>query len=1091
MNMPRMTAPPISAWRLAALFALLVAALMFIPPPPVLEANSPPKTPSSVTLTRADDTVTASGYAVSNATKYHITYTVDGGKSWHAPVEGHTNITTRSLTFKADNAKSYIVGVRAGNADGWSGWRNSPVIGPYTPPDPTPTPTPAPAPTLTAARSNDGSAASVSWTKYAGRDFQYYRVIVCDDSQYDGASCSGTVFKSDAIHDAGSTGPVTVTGLNAGTGYGVILQVWRGGSALKIHATLPAVPVVGPDAPANFTVTNGDGYYDLDWDAVANATAYDVRAKISNSNSWTSVATGVTATSYRYTTSNVVNVLAVRATNAGGAGPWAELSRMPSNDWLNVVIQGGASSQSAQAQSQLAAPASITVTRDNLPDDENLHVTWAAVAGAGGYNLACAATPTSNVPLTTLSWWHCGSVDSGSTTTFTVDKDKREGDTRELGYSRSYAVAVRAVTTSPADASPWLLSADAHPALKPDGGTMSVSRAAGSVSLSWTPPNHAKGYEIECAAYDIAETPTGPPTEPSYTLCADVDTATVTNGKISVTITSWNDGGNNYTVDDAKTYDIKVRTTNDWGESPDTLAPLIYPEDMLTVSDIGVTTETLNIAHYSGNWYYKADRGPHTRCQSAGSGSTKALTGLTAHTNYVYSAYSNSRCSSFRLLDTASFTAGASVSNLTNTVAGDSNIERSSKKAIAFTTGGNTDGYVLKSLTAKLKQKGSPVGSLTVTLRPMQGSGPYTKDSEASSTVLATLSGTPPTSTSWTDTEYTCSGSGCQLSANTTYFIVMDNADGSTDNANVWVWAYTLSGSETKTPSTNGWDLQYGHYEGSNVWRSYEDWHLAELVFANAASLTASSVTLTTATLTIASHTDVWYYKHTNAGATCDGPVAAGTSTKALTGLTAGTSYTFSAYSDSGCTTGNLLATAAQFTTLASVSNLTSVKSGNSKIFNQLSQAVAFTTGPNSGGYVLKSVTLPMKNSGSSLGLTLTLRQMEGSGQYSATSVPTATDLVTLTGTAPSGSDWTDTPFTCSGSGCDLSANTTYFVIAGTRNLSADQFGWAWAAVETETATPAGTGWSVGFSHYLSTAYTGWQSHSDWNIAEIVFATKA
>ena len=98
---------------------------------------------------------------------------------------------------------------------------------------------------MTATRSNDGSAASVSWTAYAGENFQYYRVIVCTDAQYDGSSCSGTVYKSDPIYDANSTGPITVTGLSSQTGYGVILQVWRGGSALKIHATLPAVPVVG------------------------------------------------------------------------------------------------------------------------------------------------------------------------------------------------------------------------------------------------------------------------------------------------------------------------------------------------------------------------------------------------------------------------------------------------------------------------------------------------------------------------------------------------------------------------------------------------------------------------------------------------------------------------------------------------------------------------------------------------------------------------------------------------------------------------------------------------------------------------------
>ncbi len=99
-----------------------------------------------------------------------------------------------------------------------------------------------------AKRDSDGTTAAVSWTRYAGEDFSYYRVIVCDDSQYDGGSCSGTVFRSDAIRDAGNTGPVTVTGLDPHTGYGVILQTWHGGesSVIKLHNTLPALPDPDP-----------------------------------------------------------------------------------------------------------------------------------------------------------------------------------------------------------------------------------------------------------------------------------------------------------------------------------------------------------------------------------------------------------------------------------------------------------------------------------------------------------------------------------------------------------------------------------------------------------------------------------------------------------------------------------------------------------------------------------------------------------------------------------------------------------------------------------------------------------------------------
>ena len=63
-------------------------------------------------------------------------------------MNNHTNIPTNGITFNGDNAKTYIVGVRAGNSVGWSGWRNSPASGPYTP-QPTATPTPTVTPTHT------------------------------------------------------------------------------------------------------------------------------------------------------------------------------------------------------------------------------------------------------------------------------------------------------------------------------------------------------------------------------------------------------------------------------------------------------------------------------------------------------------------------------------------------------------------------------------------------------------------------------------------------------------------------------------------------------------------------------------------------------------------------------------------------------------------------------------------------------------------------------------------------------------------------------------------------------------------------------
>ena len=86
--------------------------------------------------------------------------------------------------------------------------------------------------------------------------------------------------------------------------------------------------------------------------------------------------------------------------------------------------------------------------------------------------------------------------------------------------------------------------------------------------------------------------------------------------------------------------------------------------------------------------------------------------------------------------------------------------------------------------------------------------------------------------------------------------------------------------------------------------------------FTTPAGLAAGSITRTGATLTIADHTAQWWYK-ANSGphSTCQGPVAANTATEDLTGLAVGTSYTYSAYSATGCAAAAKIGEAS-FTTL-------------------------------------------------------------------------------------------------------------------------------------------------------------------------------
>ena len=78
--------------------------------------------------------------------------------------------------------------------------------------------------------------------------------------------------------------------------------------------------------------------------------------------------------------------------------------------------------------------------------------------------------------------------------------------------------------------------------------------------------------------------------------------------------------------------------------------------------------------------------------------------------------------------------------------------------------------------------------------------------------------------------------------------------------------------------------------------------------------LSVTGITGTSATLRLVNHDGAWAYKSTTTGHASCVSVTSGTYTKNVTGLTPGATYTFTAYSDSGCS--NVIDDAPAFTTL-------------------------------------------------------------------------------------------------------------------------------------------------------------------------------
>ena len=914
-------------------------------------------------------------------------------------------------------------------------------------------------------------------------------------------------------------------------------------------SAIPAIPV--PDAPANLSVTPGDGYLDLSWDAVSDATGYDIRAKTSNSNSWHSVATDVTATSYRYTTSETIDYVAVRATNAsGGNSEWTEASRLPDHGWLNTVqssqSSGGASIASANAQNQLAAPSWGTITRgdDTARRSGRIDVNWTGVSNATGYNLVCAVAWSESPG---WNWHPCGWVDAATDTVkFTtipanasqpvgIVSYKRGSESQlppgiiplegsQLAHTtpRSYAVAIRAVSTTPGNASAWVPSASINP-LNPLLSNVTDTRTDGQITLSWTPNPWTTGYEIDCAVLGS-----------SYTRCATLSNQDHSATEHSVTISTWTAGGTNYAIGNSSIYDIRICSTNTWG-SGCYLAPLIYPNPSLTASSVGVTTATLTIAHHTGNWYYKHTNTGAT-CDGPVSGTSKDLTGLTANTSYTYSAYSDSGCTSAKLL--------AAAAGFTTAAYGDRD---TSREFDLHSANGTPDGiwsdgttmwvvdWTVDKLYAYTLASGARDTSKEFNLNSANddpngiwsdGTTMWVADNTDAKLYAYTLaSGARDTSKEfnlnsanddpygiWSDgtTMWVANVTDAKLYAYTLASGARDTSkefnlnsanddptgiwsDGTTmwvaDNTDVKLYAYTLASGARDT--SKEFNLNSANDDPTGIWSDgtttwVVDWADAKLYtyysFPPAKRLTASSVRATTATLNITWHTSAWYYKASSGPhTTCQGPVAANTSSKNLTGLTEGTPYSYSAYSDSGCTSGKLLATATAFTTLSIVSVSTLggadngvVNVGGGSPTQRVAQA--FTTGSNTGGYTLSSIAIAFRATvGSPTDLEVTLHAASGLNPN------TGTTLATLSGSNPSTAG--SYTYTCS-SGCDMSASTTYFVYIKAPNSVSGSHYLATFTSSDETLTPSGNGWSMADKGRLQYVGVGWfDSGSHYRIA--------
>ena len=375
----------------------------------ILAQQTAPGTPSEVTVTRGDGTLTASWDAVDGATTYHVTYSSDGKASWSLaaldhPADGNTTNGVTSITFDADNAKTYVVGVRAKNGAGGSGWRNSPASGPYTPPAPTP---PAAVGAVTVTRA-DGTL-TASWDAPAGA--ATYHVTYTDngaqswqlaalDHPAGGGSDESITFDA----DNGSTYIVGVRAKNGAGGSNWVNSPASGPFTPPTPDPTPdptpeptpdptPTPEPAPPArPTGLTATGGDGSVTLSWDDPGDPsiTGYEYRTRRAPPapgwGPWTAIAgSGAGTTSHAFTglTNGAEHRFKLRAVNALGSSPAA-----PSDAPWYVAATPAAAPVTLTADGVTATGATLTL--GNWDGEWYYSASAASGGGASGASQTCS-----------------------------------------------------------------------------------------------------------------------------------------------------------------------------------------------------------------------------------------------------------------------------------------------------------------------------------------------------------------------------------------------------------------------------------------------------------------------------------------------------------------------------------------------------------------------------------------------------------------------------------------------------------------------------------------------------------------------------
>ncbi len=395
-------------------------------PQPVAPPNAP-----TLSATPGNAQVSLSWNAVNTATSYTVRRSVNGAPSVIVASNlAGTSYTDTGLT----NGTTYSYIVQAVNAGG-GGAFSSPV-------NATPLAPPATPSGLSATPGN--VQVSLGWTASTGASAYGLKRATASAGPYTTltTSLTGTSY--------------TDTGLTNGTTYYYTVFASNTSGTSSDTTLVSATPLATPDTPVSLTASAGNAQVQLSWTPSARATGYSVNRATISGGPYTSVATGVTASSY--TDTGLVNgttyYYVVSATGVGGESP----------NSLQV---------SATPVAAPTAPSGLSATAGNA----QVSLGWNAVGGATTYQVFRSTTDGtfSSTPLatTTATTYSDTSVTNGTTYYYIVKASNAGG-------------------TSPASA-----QVSATPVAAPVAPAgLAATPGNAQIALSWNAATGATGYKL-------------------------------------------------------------------------------------------------------------------------------------------------------------------------------------------------------------------------------------------------------------------------------------------------------------------------------------------------------------------------------------------------------------------------------------------------------------------------------------------------------------------------------------------------------------------------------------------------------------------